>query len=188
MCKTVRAILHALAQGKSRPEVLADLALLRVPGKRDTLVPALQGCLRPHHRFVLGELLVMIATQEHAIARLDAERLRPLDELLARLDGITGVSQGAFEILFAEVGWDPSPFPDSAHLASWVGICPGQHESGGKWLSGRIRNGNRWAKTTLVQATHAAGRTKIYLGAQFRHLSRSRGKSGRRWRSVTALW
>jgi transposase len=178
MCKTGRAILHALAQGESRPEVLADLALLRVPGKRDALVPALQGCLRPHHRFLLGELLAMIGTLERSIERLDAEiaeRLRPLQELLARLDSITGVSQGALEILFAEVGWDPSPFPDAAHLASWVGICPGQHESGGKRLSGRTRKGNRWAKTTLVQAAHATGRTKTYLGAQFRRLSQGRG-------------
>jgi transposase len=178
MCKTGRAILHALAQGESRPEVLADLALHRVPGKRDALVPALQGCLRPHHRFLLGELLAMIGTLERSIERLDteiAERLRPLEELLARLDSITGVSQGALEILFAEVGWDPSPFPDAAHLASWVGICPGQHESGGKRLSGRIRKGNRWAKTTLVQAAHATGRTKTYLGAQFRRFSQGRG-------------
>jgi len=86
-----------------------------------------QGCLRPHHRFLLGELLAMIGTLEHSIARLEAEiaeRLRPVDELLARLDGIPGVSQGALEILFAEVGWDPSPFPDADHVASWVGVCP----------------------------------------------------------------
>ena len=120
----------------------------------------------------------MIGTLERSIERLDAEiaeRLRPLEELLARLDSITGVSQGALEILFAEVGWDPTPFPDAAHLASWVGICPGQHESGGKRLSGRTRKGNRWAKTTLVQAAHATGRTKTYLGAQFRRLSQGRG-------------
>ena len=51
MCKTGRAILRALADGEERPAVLADLALLRAPHKRNALVPALQGCMRAHHRF-----------------------------------------------------------------------------------------------------------------------------------------
>jgi transposase len=38
--------------------------------------------------------------------------------------------------------------------------------TGGKRLSGRIRQGNRWAKTVLVQAAQAAARSKhTYLGA-----------------------
>lgn len=80
MCKTGREILHALAADKDRPEVLADLALLRVPGKREVLVPALQGCMRAYHRFLLQELLDMIETLERAIGRLDQEiahRLEP---------------------------------------------------------------------------------------------------------------
>lgn len=36
--------------------------------------------------------------------------------------------------------------------------------------------GNRYAKTILVQAAHAAGKTKhTYLGAQYRRLSKGRG-------------
>jgi transposase len=79
MCKTGRATLHVLAQGEIRSEVLSDLALLRAPGKRDALVPALQGCLRPRHRFLLGEWLAMIGSLERSIERLDgeiAERVR----------------------------------------------------------------------------------------------------------------
>src|SRR2546421_4840439 len=73
MCKTGRAILHELAAGGANPEVLADLALLRAPHKRDALVPALQGCMRAHHRFLLQELLEMVQTLERAIGRLDHE-------------------------------------------------------------------------------------------------------------------
>ncbi len=51
MCKTGRDILQALAGGETNPDRLADLALVRVAHKRDVLVPALQGCLRAHHRF-----------------------------------------------------------------------------------------------------------------------------------------
>lgn len=178
MCKTGRAILAALAAGEERPEVLADLALVRAPHKRNALVPALQGCMRAHHRFLLQELLGMIDTLERAIGRLDheiEERLRPLEETMQRLDAITGVSQRVLETLFAEIGWELDTFPDAAHLASWVGICPGQHESGGKRMSGRARKGNRYAKTMLVQAAQAAGKTKTYLGAQYRRLSKGRG-------------
>lgn len=95
--------------------------------------------------------------------------------MLERLDEITGVSVRVLETLFAEVGWELDAFPDAAYLASWVGICPGQHESGGKRMSGRTRKGNRYAKTMLVQAGHAAGKTKTYLGAQYRRLSKGRG-------------
>lgn len=178
MCKTGRDILHALAAGEIRPEVLADLALLRVPHKRDALVPALQGCMRAHHCFLLGELLMMVEYLERSIERLDREieeRLAPQKETMERLDAITGVSQRVLETLFAEIGWDLKTFPDAAHLASWVGICPGQHESGGKRMSGRTRKGNRHAKTILVQAAHAAGKTKTYLGAQYRRMSKGRG-------------
>jgi len=179
MCKTGRAILDALARGESNPEALADLALLWAPHKRDALVPALTGCMRAHHRFLLRELLGMIETLERAIARLDREieeQLRPQQATIERLDAITGVSHRVLETLFAEVGWELDAFPDAEHLASWVGICPGQHESGGKRMSGRTRKGNRYAKTILVQAAHAAGKTKnTYLGAQYRRLSKGRG-------------
>src|SRR5712692_7087291 len=66
-------------------------------------------------------------------------------------------------------------FSDSAQAASWVGICPGNHETGGKRLSGRIRQGNRWAKTVLIQAAHAAAQTQTYLGEQYRRISARRG-------------
>ena len=68
-----------------------------------------------------------------------------------------------------------SRFPDAAHAASWVGICPGNHETGGKSLSGRIRQGNRWAKTVLIQAAHAAAQTQTYLGEQYRRIRARRG-------------
>ena len=56
-------------------------------------------------------------------------------------------------------------------------MCPGNHESAGKRLSGRTRKGNPWLRAALVQAAHAAGRTKhTYLAAQYRRLAARRGK------------
>lgn len=42
-------------------------------------------------------------------------------------------------------------------------------------MSGKIRKGNRWAKTVLVQAAHSTARTNTYLGEQYRRLSKRRG-------------
>jgi hypothetical protein len=42
------------------------------------------------------------------------------------------VTQG----LLAEISVDMRQSPSAKHLASWVGICSGNHESAGKRLSG----------------------------------------------------
>ncbi len=126
----------------------------------------------------LEELLQLIATLDHSIARFErevAERLRRFDALIERIDAVTGLARRSIEVLFGEMGWDMNHFPDAAHAASWVGICPGQHETGGKQYSGRTRQGNRWAKTVLIQAAHAAGHTQTYLGEPYRRISARRG-------------
>jgi len=178
MGQTSRQILGAIVAGEENPEVLADFALRRAPKKRELLAQALKGQTRDHHRFLLRELLALIEQHEQAISRLDqdlAGRLQHLEEKIERLDAIPGVNRRSIEVLLAEVGWDMTPFPDAAHLASLVGICPGNYETGGKRLKGRIRKGNRWVKAILVQAAHGAATTQTYLGAQYRRLAARRG-------------
>lgn len=163
MGKSGQQILTALLRGEEDPVVLAGLALGRAMSKRDALAQALRGRLSDHHRLLLQELLSLIAQHDRGISRLDKEikeRLRPDEALIQRLDAIPGCSRRIIEVLLAEIGSDASPFPDAAHLASWVGICPGNNESGGKRKSRRIRKGNRWIKAMLVQAANAAARTK----------------------------
>jgi hypothetical protein len=70
-----------------------------------------------------------------------------------------------------------SRFPSAAHAASWAGLAPGKNESAGKNRSGKITLGNPHLKPALVQAAHAASRTRNnYLAAQFRRLAARRGK------------
>ena len=120
---------------------------------------------------------------DEAFAQLDgevAERLRPFEDLLARLDAIPGVGRRPAEVLLAAIGVDMTRFPSAQHLASWAGMCPGNDESAGKRRSGKTRKGNPWLRAALVQAAHAAGRKKdTYLQAQYRRLvGRRGGKKG----------
>src|SRR2546428_8881296 len=145
MGQTKQHILAAIIRGEEDPTVLADMALRRAANKRDALALALCRRVSEHHRLLLRELLQMIGHHDQAIVRLDheiEERLHPYDPLIQQLDAIPGLNRRCIEILFAEVGWDMSPFPDAAHLASLVGICPGNNQGGGKRLSGRIRHGH----------------------------------------------
>jgi len=80
------------------------------------------------------------------------------------------------EDLVAELGEDMSIFASPKHAAAWAGLCPGNHESGGKRLSNRTRRGNRWLRRALCQAAWAATRKKnSYLAAFF---YRKAGKQG----------
>jgi len=70
-----------------------------------------------------------------------------------------------------------SRFPTADHLTSWAGLAPGNNESAGKRKSGKTRKGSPWLRAVLIEAAHAAGRTKTtYLGAQYRRLVARKGK------------
>lgn len=67
-------------------------------------------------------------------------------------------------------------FPTAGHAASWTGLCPGNHESAGKRLSGRSRHANRTLGQALVQSARGAVLTRnSYLAAQYRRLVKRRG-------------
>lgn len=154
-----RAILTALAAGETDPAVLAELADGRLRAGRKDLEAALTGRLQRHHRFLLGELLAQLRQLEEATERVSAElgtRLTAHEAALLRLDTIPGINRHTAEVILAEIGWDMQRFPSAGHLASWVGLCPGNRESGGKRLSGAIRKGNGWLRRVLFQAAHAA--------------------------------
>jgi transposase len=175
-----RAILRAIVGGQEDPSALAELAKGRLRPKRAALERALSGRLAEHQRFMLAEQLCHIDALDEMLERISAEisqRLEPKNAALDLLDGIPGIGRRIAEILIAEIGSDMTRFPTAAHLASWAGVCPGNNQSAGKRLGGKVRSGNRWLRTALVEAAQAAGRTRgTYLGAQFRRLARRRGK------------
>lgn len=174
-----RAMLEALVEGRDDPEVLAALAKGRLRDKHDRLVAALRGLIGPHQRRLLATQLRHIDFLEAEIAGLSSEieeRMRPFAAAIALADSIPGVGQRTAEGILAEIGTDMTRFPSSAHLASWARMCPGTDESAGKRKSGATGAGNVWLRAALVEAAHAAARTKgTYLSAQYRRIAARRG-------------
>jgi transposase len=174
------AMLRALVAGERDGAVLAEMAKGTLRRKRDQLAEALTGRFTEHHAALLDDLLGHIEYRDGAIRRLDQRIDAALGEdarHVANLQTIPGVNRQAAQIIVAAVGTDMTRFPTARHLASWAGLCPGNHESAGTRLSGATRPGNRWLKTVLVECGWGAGRTKrTYLSAQYMRLSRRRGK------------
>jgi transposase len=175
-----REMLAALVAGQTDAGALADLAKGRLRDKLPQLERALTGRVGDHLRFLVAAQLAHVDFLDEAIARVGAEiraRLHADRDAIARLDSIPGVGERTAEILVAEIGTDMTRFPTARHLASWAGLCPGNHASAGKRLSGRTRKGSPWLRSALIEAAQAAARTKeTYLAAQYHRLAARRGK------------
>jgi transposase len=174
-----RAMVKALAGGTTDPAVIADLARGRLRGKLPALRQALQGRFRPHHAFLLEQILAKIDFLEEVIAACGAriaEHLTPFAAPMARLQTIPGVKQRTAEVILAETGGDMTQFPSDGHLCSWGGVCPGQEESAGKRRVTRTRHGNPALRMALIEAGTAASRTKATaLSALYQRIKRRRG-------------
>ena len=179
--RSARQMLEAIVGGATETEAaaLAQLARGRMREKIPQLQRALAGRVAPHQRFMLARQLAHIDFLDETIEQVShevAERLHPFEELLINLDTIPGVGRHTAETLLAEIGTDMTRFPSAAHLASWAGMCPGQDESAGKRRSGKTRKGSPALRHALIQAAHAAARSKdTYLAAQFHRLAARRG-------------
>lgn len=180
MGKSSRQILDALVAGLMDAAGMAELAKGKLRAKLPELEKALEGRVGEHQRFMLARQLTHIDFLNETIEQLDEEiqeRMRPFEEQIERLDEIPGVGRRTAEVVVAEVGVDMERFPTERHLASWAGMCPGNHESAGKRQKGTTRKGNPWLRAALIEAAHAAGRKKdSYLSAQYRRLMTRRGK------------
>jgi transposase len=169
-----RAMIEALIDGERRPTVLADLALGRMRSKISDLTLALEGRFDAHHALMCQLHLEHIDHLEEMIARLDAQveqmlvPFAPRRDLLATIPGIRAIAAAA---ILAEIGANPAEFfATDAHLASWTGLCPGNHESAGKRKHGTPRKGNQHLTPLLVEAAWAAVRTDGRLRARYHRL------------------
>jgi transposase len=169
-----RAMIEALIDGERRPAVLADLALGRMRSKIPDLTLALQGRFDTHHALMCQLHLKHIDHLDEMINRLDTQVEQMMipfarqQELLVTIPGIGPIAAAA---IISEIGTSPSEFfLSDAHLASWAGLCPGNHESAGKRKHGTPRKGNQHLKPILVEAAWSAVRTNGRLRVRYHRL------------------
>jgi transposase len=182
--KSGRAMIEALIDGERRGTVLADLARGKMRAKIGDLTMALEGRFGDHHALMCRLHLDHIDHLEAMIARLDAQieaMMAPFRAARDLLTTIPGIGPLAAAAVISEIGADVTEFfPDAAHLASWAGICPGNHESAGKRNSGKRRHGNQHLQPVLVESSWAAVRHEGYLKALYhRHVMKWGGYRSR---------
>ncbi|WP_047914191.1 IS110 family transposase [Paenibacillus sp. TCA20] len=141
---------------------------------------SLFGTLNTHQMLMIRNCWEHIAFLEQSIAALDAEieaHLKPYQEAQVLIQTIPGVSDVTAAAIIAEIGVDMEQFPTAAHLASWAGVAPGNHESAGKKKRTHTRKGNPHVKTALCEAAWAATKCrKSGLSVRFWKLAARRGK------------
>lgn len=175
--QSARAMVKALIDGRS-PQAVRQQASRRLKASRETWFDAVQGELTASHRFVLAELMAHMEEIEQRIGRFEQRLLDGLaDETnhLALLQTLPGVDRIGAALLLVEIGTEMTAFGSADRLASWVGICPSNHESAGKRQSGRMRKGNPYVRRLLCEFAHAASRTASVLKSKFQALVIRRG-------------
>ena len=160
-----RRMLRAVATGETEPITVAALGSPRLHATPDQLRDALGACadLHPVYRRLLAMTLDELDVIAAHIRRLDeelAQLLRAHQAAVERLSAVPGLGVDSAQQIIAEVGPTAATFPSAKRLASWVGACPGHHESAGINHSRRSPNGNRQMRRLLNQAAHAAIKTK----------------------------
>jgi len=173
--KSGRLMIESLIDGERRGAVLADLAKGKMRSKIPDLSMALEGRFGEHHAMLCRLHLDHLDHLDGMLAKLDAQieamtaPFRGARDLLITIPGIGVLSAAA---VISEIGADVRAFfPDAEHLASWAGLCPGNHESAGKRRSGKRRPGNKHLQPVLVECAWAAVRHDGYLKALYhRHV------------------
>lgn len=167
-----RAMLNAMVGGQKDPEVLANLARMSLRNKTSQLTAALTGQFTDHHAFLVRLHLQVIDQLAAAVAELTEQIetvIEPLRPVVTLLKSVPGISDRVAVTIIAETGADMSRFPTAAHLASWAGVCPGNHQSAGRVGSTSTRPGNAHLKAALGNAVMGAARTNgCYLQSRYR--------------------
>jgi len=158
-----RRILREMVKGETNPACLASLADKAVKASEKTLQEALGGKLTATHRLLLKMYLEqwdLLASQIDQLNTRMAQALSQHQAAVHRLVEIPGVSLTAAQQIIAEVGPEARAFAAPQKLASWVGVCPGQHQSAGTEYSHRSPKGNRMMRRVLVQCAWASVKVK----------------------------
>ena len=119
----------------------------------------------------------LITSQISELGRMLDNILEPFSAQVSLLMTIPGFNKRTAQVLISELGVDwKSNFPTSHHLASWIGIAPGNKESAGVRYRTGITKGNKYIRNALIEAAHAAAKSKDHrLSGFFKNMCHRRG-------------
>jgi len=136
-----------------------------------SLVPSIAGHWGPTLR-VLDFLLEEVEQFDQEITRRARE-----DARVKLLTTMPGIGKCSAPLIVAEIG-HAQRFPNAKHLASYAGLVPSAHSSGGTTHYGHITNeGLAWLRWIMVQAAHVAARQPGRWQEFYWKVARRRGKS-----------
>jgi transposase len=178
-------ILTALAAGQTDARTLASLGDERLRASEETLVDALSGHVEPYQQQLLGLYLKhyeLIQQQIEQLHGMVGQAMEQHQQAVTRLAQVPGFGLNSAQQVIAEVGVQASSFASAAHLASWVGTCPGKDESAEQNHSSRSAKGNRYLRRILNQAAQAAVKKQgCHFQIVFRRFLPKLGYKGAIW-------
>ncbi len=162
---TGRDIMNRLIAGQRDPKALAQLARARARRKITDLEHALEGAefFAGEHAALLAAMLERIdqrTAQAGELTEVIERLLAPWEEQLAQAESMPGWGRRSAEDTLAETGPDMTRFPTPAHLASWGGRTPLDHQSGKRAGRARHKKGNRYLAAVTGETAVAAGKTR----------------------------
>ncbi len=125
------------------------------------------------------DLLALLADLQQRGAQLDqavaaAAQASPVVRCLRQQRGVGAVVGLAYELTIL----DPTRFPTSRQVASYLGLIPSEHSSGGKQRLGHIsKQGNALLRGLLVEAAHVAVRWDPQWKRQYVRLAMKKNRS-----------
>ena len=177
---TGRDIMDHLIAGERNPRVLAQLARRRARRTISQLEEALEGAefFTARHAGLLAKMLQRtgrLAAGIDDLTQVTGQLLAPYEEQLQQAEPVPGWARRAAQDAIAGTGAGMSRFRTGAHLVSWAGRAPLDHQSGKRKGRSTARKGNRYLGAVTGQTAVAAGRTQTREGARHRRLARRRG-------------
>lgn len=149
--------------------------------KLDQIMLSIDGMTTPLQRKLLALIIDHIDDMTRRIADMDdliKGYMAHYEAAILAIDELPGIAQRSAEVIIAEIGADMSRFPSAAHLSSWAGVCPGNHQSAGKRQHGKTTKGNKVLKSILTQCAKSAKNVKgSYFSAQYQRIAARRGKN-----------